>query len=164
MVYTGNRSLICWQKFLKSFWFAWIRKKIHSDSEYGFRPCSDPCETRFVGTHQHVTGAELQSRIQNKINIFKQTIKISICKCWTMVAPLSEGSDVPGSNLGTVFKTHLLFFENWLVLKIASTFKTHVWLFHTTEFKLYLKFCLFPYTVVRLERGTPESQMFRSTH
>jgi len=33
------------------FWFAWIRKKTNSDSEHSFRPCSDPCETRFVGTH-----------------------------------------------------------------------------------------------------------------
>ena len=29
--------------------------KTNSDSEYGFRSRSDPCETRFVGTHQHVT-------------------------------------------------------------------------------------------------------------
>ena len=46
------------------FLFAWIRKKTNSDSEYGFRPRSDPCETRFVGTHQPFTGAEHLSRIE----------------------------------------------------------------------------------------------------
>ena len=31
----------------------------------GFGHDYNPCETRFVGTHEHVTGAEDPSRIEN---------------------------------------------------------------------------------------------------
>ena len=55
--------------------------KTNSDSEYGFRSRSDPCETRFVGTHQHVTGAEHPSRIENKIYIYTQTVQFSNFEC-----------------------------------------------------------------------------------
>ena len=55
-------------------------KEKKSDSEYGFRPCFDPCETRFVGTHQHVTGAEHPSRIENKMYIYTQTVQYSNCE------------------------------------------------------------------------------------
>jgi len=122
LVYTGHRSLFCWQKWLGLFWFAWIRKKKNSDSEYGFRPRSDPCETRFVGTYQSVTGAEFPWRIKNKIYIYTQTIQISKRECWTPIAYLAEtlcqGREALGSKLGDVWKSHVRFemtcFENWL--------------------------------------------------
>jgi hypothetical protein len=64
LVYTGNRSLICWQKYLNLSWFAWIRKKTNAYSEYGFRPRSDPCETRFVGTHQPSQGLNIHQGLK----------------------------------------------------------------------------------------------------
>jgi len=49
------------------------------DSEYGFRPRSNPCKTRFVGTHQHFTGAEHPSRIENNIYFYIQTVQFADC-------------------------------------------------------------------------------------
>ena len=165
-MYTNNSSLICWQKNLNFFWFAWIRKKTDCDSEYGFRPCLNPCETRFVGTHQHITGAEHPSRIENMIYVHTQTRTRSNCECWSTIAQVaatpSEDKDVPGLNPGMELTTHVLC-GNWLVLKIASTFKTHVRLLNKNKSHFYTIFCLFPCTPVRLEHGTPLSQTTRST-
>ena len=47
------------------------------DSEYSFRPRSDPCEICFVGTHQPVTGAEHPSSIKNKVYTYAQTDLLS---------------------------------------------------------------------------------------
>ena len=33
------------------------------------------CETRFVGTHEHVTGAEDPSRVENKTYIYIHTLQ-----------------------------------------------------------------------------------------
>jgi len=41
----------------------------------GFGHDYNPCETRFVGTHEHVTGAEDPSRIENKTYIYTQTLE-----------------------------------------------------------------------------------------
>ena len=38
-------------EMLNFFGFAWVQTKKISDSEYGFRPRSDTCETRCVGTY-----------------------------------------------------------------------------------------------------------------
>ena len=105
------------------FWFARIRKKTNSDSEYGFRPCSNPCERRFVGTHEHVTGAEDPSRIENKA--YTQTFQKITSKRWTTIAEMAgrqaDHTEVCGSNIGT--RPRGIFFEKWLVSKIASTSK-----------------------------------------
>jgi len=55
----------------RNVWFffyshGYERKRI-IDSKYCFWPRYDPCETRFVGTHQSVTRAEHPLRIENKI-------------------------------------------------------------------------------------------------
>ena len=103
------------------------RKRILS--EFGVGPRSNPCETRFVGKHQHFTGAEHPSRIKNKIYIYAQTDAKSKCASWTPVAELAdtlcqERKDF-GSSLGDTWKSPMRF-ENWLVLRIVLTFKTHV--------------------------------------
>jgi len=54
-------------------------------------------------------------------------------------------------------------FGNWLVLKIASTFKTHMRLLYKNKLDLYRIFCLFSYTPMRFEHGIPLSQTTRST-
>ena len=70
--------------------FAWIRKETNSDLEYGFRPRYDPCETRFVGTHQPVAGAEHPSRIENKTHIYTKRVHISMCERLTPIAYLAD--------------------------------------------------------------------------
>ena len=55
-------------------------KEKNSHSEYGFLPRSDPCETRFVGTHQPVTGAKSPSRNENKMYIDTKTEHLSDCE------------------------------------------------------------------------------------
>jgi len=118
------------------FWFAWIRKKTNSDSEYGFRSCSNPYETRFVGTHQHVTGAEDPSRIENNINIYTQQNQLITCECWTTIADVAGrlygDRDVPGSHLDTVSKTCFFLeidsFGNCLNFQNARAIMLQKWL------------------------------------
>ena len=104
-------------------------------AEYEYQPCSNPCETRFVGTHEHVAGAEDPSRVENKTYIYTQILQGETSQRWTtivqMAGCLAYHTEVPGLNMGT--RSTTVFFEKWLVSKIASTFKTHVRLFFKNE-------------------------------
>jgi len=137
---------------LEFYWFAWIRKKTNFTSEYGFQPYSDHCKTRFVGTHQNVTGAEHPSRIENKMFYLENKIfyllhtNSQICIAQAAATPPEE-SEVFCSNLGIVTKMHVLFFWDWLVLKIPQLSKRTCDRF--VKMNYIVLFCLYPISAVR---------------